>query len=144
MSLMKSYVFFAFVLALAGTCSHLRADDGALFKALGGQAGVTALVDKYLEIIADDIRVAPTFADSDISHLREKLIEQICMLSGGPCEYTGDPMDVVHSGLNITEAQFNAVVEDLQEAMTRLGLREPTQNRLLAKLAPMRGQIIYR
>lgn len=66
------------------------------------------------------------------------------MLSRGPCEYTGDPMHVVHKGLNITERQFNAVVEDLQEAMVRLRLPEPAQNRLLARLAPLRGEIIYR
>jgi hemoglobin len=103
-----------------------------------------ALVDEYFEVVADDIRVALAFADSDIPRLREKLIEQVCMLSGGPCEYTGDPMSVVHGGLNITEAQFNAGVEDLQEAMGRLNLSESAQNRLLVQLAPLRGDIIYR
>jgi hemoglobin len=74
----------------------------------------------------------------------EELIEQLCMLSGGPCEYTSNPMAVVHGGLNITEAQLNAGVEDLQEAMERLNLSESAQYRLLARLAPLRGVIIYR
>lgn len=124
--------------------SSANAADDALFQALGKQGGIAALVDGYLEVCANDSRVGPVFAHSDIPHLREKLVEYICVLSGGPCEYTGDPMDVVHGGLNITEAQFNAGVENLQEAMASLNLPEATQNRLLAKLAPLRGEIIYR
>jgi len=50
----------------------------------------------------------------------------------------------LYGGLNITEAQLNAGVEDLQEAMGRLNLSESAQNRLLARLAPLRGDIIYR
>ena len=128
-------------LGLMGYSSAQAADD-ALFQ--GKLGGIAALVDGYLEICANDSRVGPVFADSDIPHLREKLAEQICVLSGGPCEYTGDPMDVVHGGLNITEAQFNAGVENLQEAMARLNFPEATQNRLLARLAPLRREIIYR
>lgn len=130
-------------LGLMGYSSANAADD-ALYQALGKQGGIAALVDGYLQICANDSRVGPVFAYSDIPHLREKLVEYICVLSDGPCEYTGDPMDVVHGGLNITEAQFNAGVENLQEAMARLNLPEATQNRLLARLAPLRGEIIYR
>lgn len=122
----------------------MLAADEALYRALGTKGGITILVDEYLDVIADDIRVAPSFADTDISHFREKLIEFLCMLSGGPCQYTGDPMEVVHRDMNITEAQFNAVVEDLQDAMAHLNLPESTQNRLLARLAPLRAEIIYR
>lgn len=132
------------VLTMACAVSDLHASDDALYRALGGKGGIAALVDEFIEVMADNSRVAPAFADTDIAHFREKLTEQICMLSRGPCEYTGDPMEVVHRDMNITEAQFNSVVEDLQEAMSRLRLPESAQNRLLAKLAPMRGQIIYR
>ncbi len=128
---------------LTGYSSAQAADD-ALFQGLVKQGGIAGLVDGYLEVCANDSRVGPVFAHSDIPHLREKLVEYICVLSGGPCEYTGDPMDVVHGGLNITEAQFNAGVENLQEAMARLNLPEATQNRLLARLAPLRREIIYR
>lgn len=77
MSRMKSYLVcgFAFFLALAGYTSDLRAADDALYQVLGGKGGITALVDEFIEIIADDIRVAPTFADTDIAHFREKMIE---------------------------------------------------------------------
>jgi hypothetical protein len=58
------------------------------------------------------------------------------MLNDEPCEYIGDPMEIVHRDFNITEAQFNAAVEDLQEAVAYLNLPGSPQNRLLARLAP--------
>lgn len=51
-------------------------------------------------------------------------------------------MRVVHEPLNLTEADFNALVEDLIDAMEALNLPVATQNRLLARLAPMHGDIV--
>ena len=64
-------------LGLMGYSSAQAADD-ALFQ--GKLGGIAALVDGYLEICANDSRVGPVFADSDIPHLREKLAEQILSL----------------------------------------------------------------
>jgi len=38
--------------------------------------------------------VAPTFVDADIAYFPEKIIEQSCALSRGPCKYTGDPRKI--------------------------------------------------
>ena len=42
-----------------------------------------------------------------------------------------------HEGQNIDRAAFNALVEDLQDAMDKNGVPFHAQNKLLAKLAPM-------
>jgi hemoglobin len=49
-----------------------------------------------------------------------------------------------HRGMVVTEAEFNAVVEALVGAMEELEIATPTQNRLLARLAPMQADIVYR
>ena len=102
------------------------------------------MVEGLLYRIADDKRIVHHFADTDILRLQEKLQEQFCVEAGGPCEYTGDSMAEVHAGFAITESDFNALVEDLIAAMTAEGISVPAQNRLLQRLAPMRGDIIYR
>jgi hemoglobin len=53
-------------------------------------------------------------------------------------------MEKSHGGMHITEAQFNALVEDLYRAMERAGTPVAAQNRLVALLAPMRSQVIYK
>ena len=79
----------------------------------------------------------PYFEDAPIKRIKQKLVEQFCVLLGGPCEYTGRTMKRSHEGQNIDRAAFNALVEDLQDAMDKNGVPFHAQNKLLAKLAPM-------
>ena len=46
--------------------------------------------------------------------------DQFCQVAGGPCRYTGHSMEATHKGLHLTNANFNALVEDLQSAMDYL------------------------
>ena len=115
-----------------------------LYQELGGEAGVTLIVEDLLFRVLDNPRISHLFADSDMLRLREKLIEQICAESDGPCTYSGDDMQTAHAGRNITDADFNALVEDLLEVMQARGVPVAAQNRLIKRLAPMHGDIVYR
>lgn len=129
---------------LLGACVGQAPDDDSLYRQLGGEPGVTRIVEGMLLRIAEDPRIVEHFQDIDIQRLRDKLIEQFCVEAGGPCAYSGDSMEESHKGLALTPADFNALVEDLQAAMTAEGVSIPAQNRLLARLAPMRSQVIDR
>ena len=126
-------------LALAG-CAHQQ----TLYQRIGGTPVITAITDTFIQRFSDDTRVAPTFAKTDITKFRRLFIEQICSITGGGCKYTGRDMKTTHDGLHLTETQFNALVEDLQFAMNQQRIRIELQNELIAKLAPMRGDIIHR
>lgn len=118
--------------------------DDSLYLALGGKPGIGRIVEGLLINIADDERIVEHFVDADIDRLYQKLVEQICVESGGPCEYTGDSMEDSHAGMEITEGDFNALVEGLIVAMDEEQVQVTAQNRLLSRLAAMRGAIIYR
>ncbi|MDX1300388.1 MAG: group 1 truncated hemoglobin, partial [Pseudomonas sp.] len=126
------------VLALAA-CAQQPATGDSLYRDLGEQAGITRIVEGMLLNIAADPRIVRHFERVDIVRLRDKLVEQICVETGGPCTYTGDSMAESHKGQNLTPSDFNALVENLQTAMSSQGVAMPAQNRLLARLAPMRG-----
>jgi hemoglobin len=134
---------FCLPLLLAACAQQAPRDDG-LYRALGEEPGIVRIVEGMLLGSARDPRIARHFLDIDIERLREKLIEQLCFESGGPCVYTGDSMEESHKGLRLTPSDFNALVEHLQDAMEAEGVPTPAQNRLLARLAPMRGQVIDR
>ncbi|MFN3579907.1 MAG: group I truncated hemoglobin [Pseudomonas sp.] len=149
---MRYPIIFALALGLAACTSpapqpsqqqQAKAEDN-LYQALGGQAGIERIVEGMLINISENQRIVHHFSETDIDRLNEKLIEQFCFESGGPCQYTGDSMVDSHTGLNLTEADFNALVEDLIDAMRAEGVPVTAQNRLLSRLAPMRGDIIYR
>ncbi|WP_439889293.1 group I truncated hemoglobin [Pseudomonas sp. MBLB4123] len=133
----------ALILSLTA-CAQQPPRDDSLYQALGGQAGITRIVEGMLLNIAGDRRIVRHFEDIDIVRLRDKLVEQICAEAGGPCAYTGDSMEESHKGQQLTPSDFNALVENLQDAMDAEGTPVPAQNRLLARLAPMRGQVIER
>lgn len=109
----------------------------SLYQALGEQHGIRTLSDDFVQRMSTDARVASIFKDSNLKRVKEKIAEQLCQVSGGPCVYSGDSMKEVHQGLGIKMANFNAVVEILQDAMDQQGIRFQEQNKLLALLAPM-------
>ncbi|MES2760514.1 MAG: group 1 truncated hemoglobin [Pseudomonadota bacterium] len=129
------------LLALASLAPVHAADD-VTYRGLGGQQGIKDIVATLIPLIQADARIKESFADTDMKKLALRLEEQFCVLAGGPCVYKGDEMVEVHRGLKVTNAQFNALAEDLQIAMERNGVPSHVQNKLIAKLAPMQRGIV--
>jgi hemoglobin len=132
-------LFFTGLLAFAAPA---QAQDDTLYQGLGAKPGIKKIVDTLIPLVLADARIKESFTDIDMANLSLRLQEQFCVLGGGPCKYKGKDMATMHEGLNITNAQFNALAEDLQEAMERNGVPSSVQNKLVAKLAPMQRTIV--
>lgn len=141
-SAIGKHLVFTALFALCAACSPVR--KTTLHDDLGGKAGVDAIVDSLLNIFADDRRVGPFFANSNIPRFRRLFAQYLCQASDGGCDYEGDDMQESHTGLGITDKSFNAVVEDLQQAMDQNRVPVRIQNRLLARLAPQHKHIVGR
>ncbi len=116
----------------------------AMFAAFHGRPGIDRIVDDMLARTASDPRTADIFRATDMVRLARTLKEQICYVLGGGCGYTGRSMQDAHRDLGLQPADMGALVEHLQDAMAAEGVPFHTQNRLLAKLAPMRRDIVTR
>lgn len=115
-----------------------------MLEAFHGREGIGRIVDDLVEHVQTDVRTAEIFKASDFVRLRRTLKEQFCYILNGGCDYTGRDMAKVHEDHGIVTAEFNALVELLQEAMGREGVGFGAQNRLLAKLAPMKREAVTR
>jgi len=113
-----------------------------LFDRLGGKPAITAVVDDFVGNVAADTRINKFFAHTDIPHLKMELVDQICAGTGGPCTYTGKSMKDAHHGLGITDADFGALVEDLQKSLNKFKVADKDQGDLLAVLGPMKSDIV--
>jgi hemoglobin len=131
------------VFALSFTAFGAHADD-SLYQDLGGHDGIVKIANQTADNFLADDRIKHTFDETNMDRFRAMLADQFCELSGGPCVYKGHSMEAAHKGLHLTNADFNAVVEDLQAAMNKYDVPFRTQNRLLALLAPMQHQIVTR
>lgn len=116
--------------------------DTPLYSRLGGETVVTQVVNQTVDTVAQDPQVNQSFDKVNLKRVKTKLVEQICSLTGGGCEYTGDEMKLVHKGLKITEREFYALVEALREALNDNGVGEREKNELLAILAPMKRLVV--
>ena len=114
----------------------------SVYDRLGGQPAITAVVDDFVGNVAADNRIDGFFARTDIPRLKKNLVDQICQGTGGPCMYTGRDMRTAHKGMNITDAQFNALVEDLVKSLDKFKVPEKEKGELLGILGPMRSQIV--
>jgi hemoglobin len=115
-----------------------------LYDDLGGHDGLSRLVDRALTLYFTDPRLHDDFDNINRDWLQPRFFTFFCHLTDGPCVYKGRGMAASHKGLHINQARFNAVVEDLQTAMDDTGIPFRTQNRLLARLAPLERQIVTR
>jgi hemoglobin len=135
-------IFCALVFFSAMTAPAYAEDT--LYADMGGQAGIDRLVDASVDNYLADPRIKAIFDESNIERLRAEFKVQFCQVAGGPCAYKGHDMTAAHKGLHLTNADFNAVVEDLQAAMDKTGIAFAVQNRFLARLAPMEHQVVTR
>jgi len=116
--------------------------ERSLYERLGGKDGITAVVEDFVANVAADARIKGRFAKTNIPHLKQMLVDQICQATGGPCTYTGRSMPDAHKGMHITEAEFNALVEDLTRSLDKFKVGEREKTELLTALGGMKGQIV--
>ena len=129
---------------LYGCASPMQAASPSLYDRLGGQTAITAVVDDFVGNVAADKRINGFFANTDIPRLKRLLVEQICAGTGGPCTYTGRDMRTAHTGMRITDAHFNALVEDLVKSLDKFKVPQREKDELLAVLGPMKPDIVGR
>lgn len=143
-------LFSALVLSLAA-CPRMEPTptiqpmpSPTLYQRLGGLNAIQAVVDDFVTRVAADSRINARFANANIPLLKRRLVDQICLATGGHCSYMGLDMKTAHAGMGITNAEFDALVEDLAATLDKFRVGETEKNELLALLAPMRKDIVER
>lgn len=113
-----------------------------LYTRLGGLPAITAVVDAFVNRAAADTRISAFFRGVDAAQLKRLLVEQLCAGTGGGCTYTGRSMRETHRGMNLTDAHFDALVEDLVATLNQFNVPQAEQQELLGILGPMRRDIV--
>jgi len=116
-----------------------------LYQRLGGREAIKQVVDDFVANLAADPRVNARFKGLDaakMTKLQTDLADQICDVTGGPCAYLGRDMKTVHAGMKITEAEWNATVEDLVKTLNKFKVGPKEQQELLSALGGMKKDIV--
>lgn len=149
----KKLMVVAIAAAVAVGCFSIASAEAkdkkakSLYSRLGGKKAITAVVEEFVNNCATDTRINKFFADTAkdkkrLAKFKKNLVNQICAAGGGPCKYTGKDMKTAHKGMGITDADFNALVEDLVKALDKFNVGATEKNELLGALGGMKGDIV--
>ena len=146
---MKRWLQWGMVLMMLtvtlGACATIGEPEPTLYKRLGGREGIRGVVDDFVAFLVADPRVKDRFTKltpAQVEKLKTNASDQICDATGGPCSYLGKDMKAAHTGMNITEVDWNATVEDLIKALDKRNVAKKDQQELIGLLAPMKKDIV--
>lgn len=132
-----------------------------LFDRLGGQQGLTAIVDDFtVRVLADprvnwerkgvkrgglftrDESVTWNATPANVATLKKHLVQFLSLAAGGPAKYDGGEMKNVHAGMRVANPEFDAVIGDLKASLDKLRIPDKEQKELLAIIESTRPQIV--
>lgn len=119
-------------------------NDAPLFERVGGRDGVRSVVEKTManHMANPVIKTRFEHADQGFDELVEHATEFFCTGLSGVETYQGRPMSVVHGGMNVTDEEFCAVLDDILDAIDSVGIRNPERAELLEILYSMKPEVV--
>jgi len=92
--------------------------------------------DKQLSVFVKGLSV-----DSQ-KRLRQHLVDFLCNATGGPCLYLGRDMKTAHTGLNISENDWNLAANLLAETLDKFNVGKKEKDEVLVAVASIKNQIV--
>lgn len=121
--------------------------DQSLYKRLGGYDALAAVTDDFLGRLATDPqtkRFFVGFSTDSQKRIRNHVIDFLCNATGGPCAYTGRDMKTAHTGLHITEDDWQSSVKALVATLDKFKVPDKEKNEVLSAISSLKGDIVGR
>ena len=119
----------------------------SLYQRLSGYDALAAVTDDFITHLATDPQLGRFFvglsSDSKI-RIRQHVIDFLCVATGGPCKYTGRDMKTAHTGLHITEEDWNISVKYLVGTLDHFKVPEKEKNEVLTAISSLKPDIVGR
>ena len=117
--------------------------ERSLYERIGGREKVKAIVEDIWNNHAKNPIVKDRFAASDPAYVKKRVFEIFAAATGATdVEYKGMDMKTAHKGMNISEMEFNAVVDDVLAACEMHKVAQRERNEVLAILWSVRKDIV--
>lgn len=117
----------------------------SLYQRMGGYDVIAAVIDDLFAILHSDPAFARFFggrSNDSVVRSRQLLVDQMCALSGGPCNYIGRDMKTSHSGLGITDVEWETNMKASDAALAKNGVGDAERADFLALFERYRDDIV--
>ncbi|HET9359615.1 MAG TPA: group 1 truncated hemoglobin [Vicinamibacterales bacterium] len=144
-------VLAAFVVVMAGTAIHTaraQATQPSLYERLGGAYSIATVVDDFIErlLVNATLNANPAINEArkrvPKAGLKFHVTTLVCEVSGGPCKYTGRAMKESHQQLNITQAEWDAMVVDFKATLNTFKVPQREQQELITIVGSTKNDIV--
>ena len=138
------------LVGVVGWVAPAVAEDEApsLYERLGGVYPIALVVDDFIDRVVnnDVLNANPDIyaarKEERFPGLKFQLTAMVCQVTGGPCHYAGLSMKEAHDGMNISEAEWQALAEDFKASLDHFGVGEQEQSELFAIVESTKGDIV--
>ena len=120
----------------------------SLYERLGGIYSIATVVDDLIDRVMNDPRLNANPLVNEAHHkvppagFKYLVTEMVGWASGGRQKYTGRPMRESHDQLNITPKEWEAFMDDLQQALDNFSVPAAEQEELKAIVNSTYGDIV--
>jgi hemoglobin len=114
----------------------------SLYERLGQAAGIRAIVEDAVDRHAANPLLAPRFDGRDLARAKEMGTTFFCMGAGGPQTYAGRDLRTAHAGMNISEQELVATIDDFVAAMQGHGVGPAEVNEVVGILFSLKGEVM--
>lgn len=113
-----------------------------LYKRLGGAERIAAIIDDAVDRHAVNPALAPRFRGKDLPKLKRLGTQFFCAGIGGPQKYEGRELRAAHAGLNVSEQEFLATMDDIVAALNAQSVAPGEVNEVVAILYSLKGEVL--
>jgi len=121
--------------------------EKSLYERLGGYNAIAAVVDDFAgRMIADKQlgRYLIGHCTNSKKKFRQLIVDMLCEATGGPCTYTGRDMKTVHTGLGITESDWQVNVKLLTATLDKFKVPQKEKEEVFAAVSGLKPDIVGR
>lgn len=114
----------------------------SLYERLGKTEGIAAIAGDTVDLHLQNPRIAPRYADSDVTAVKNAVTTFFVENSGGPSVYKGKDMLAAHRGMNIDGEEFLAALDDAMKALEKNGIGQREKEEVLFFLYSLRDHVV--
>jgi hemoglobin len=117
----------------------------SLYKRLGGFDALAAVTDDFIGRMTVNPQLKRFFTgfnQGSLTRIREHIVDFLCQTTGGPCKYHGEDMKTAHTGLKITDADWDAAVKDLNATFDKFKVPQKERGEVLTAITGLKGDIV--
>lgn len=142
-----THSLLAALLATALTTPALSEESPTLYKRLGGYDALAAVTDDFLGRLLPDPKLGRFFvghSSDSLNRIRGEIIDFLCVVSKGPCSYSGRDMKKAHGGLKITDEDWDISVKALSATLDKFKVPAVERKEVLSAVSGLKGDIVGR